>query len=200
MVCCRVFGNDTTIAVAASQGQFELNVFKPVIIDAMLQSIRLLADAANSFTDHCVVGIRANEPRIRELLQNSLMLVTALAPHIGYDKAAQIAKTAHANGTTLREEAVRLGYVSAKDFDRLVQPARMTHPDPEAVTAATPGFSAITAKMLFISGRFYYVVSRSADCIAGHATCTRDSRALEQNPVNRRPQGCARHGRNHQSS
>jgi fumarate hydratase class II len=128
MVCCRVFGNDTTIAVAASQGQFELNVFKPVIIDAMLQSIRLLADAANSFTDHCVAGIRANEPRIRELLQNSLMLVTALAPHIGYDKAAQIAKTAHANGTTLREEAVRLGYVSAKEFDRLVQPSRMTHP------------------------------------------------------------------------
>jgi fumarate hydratase class II len=130
MVCCRVFGNDTTIAVAASQGHFELNVFKPVIIDAVLQSIRLLADAANSFTDHCVVGIRANEPRIRDLLQNSLMLVTALAPHIGYDKAAKIAKTAHANGTTLREEAVSLGYVSAKDFDRWVQPARMTHPDP----------------------------------------------------------------------
>jgi fumarate hydratase class II len=129
MVCCRVFGNDTTIAVAASQGQFELNVFKPVIIDAMLQSVRLLADAANSFTDHCVAGIRANEPRIRELMKNSLMLVTALAPRIGYDKAAQIAKTAHANGTTLREEAVRLGFVSAKEFDRLVQPARMTRPD-----------------------------------------------------------------------
>jgi fumarate hydratase class II len=129
MVCCRVFGNDTTVVVAASQGHFELNVFKPVIIDAVLQSIRLLADAANSFTDHCVAGIRANEPRIRELLQNSLMLVTALAPHIGYDKAAQIAKTAHANGTTLREEAVRLGFVSAKDFDRLVRPSRMTHPD-----------------------------------------------------------------------
>ena len=80
MVCCRVFGNDTTIAVAASQGHFELNVFKPVIAYAVLQSIRLLADAANSFTDHCVVGIRANEPRIRELMQNSLMLVTALAP------------------------------------------------------------------------------------------------------------------------
>jgi fumarate hydratase, class II len=129
MVCCRVFGNDVTITVAASQGQFELNVFKPVIIDAMLQSIRLLADVVNSFTDYCVVGIRANEPRIRELMQNSLMLVTALAPTIGYDKAAQIAKAAHANGTTLREEAVRLGFVSAKDFDRLVRPARMTHPD-----------------------------------------------------------------------
>jgi fumarate hydratase, class II len=130
MVCCRVFGNDTTIIVAASQGQFELNVFKPVIIDAMLQSIRLLADAANSFTEHCVTGIRANEPRIRELMNNSLMLVTALAPHIGYDKAAKIAKTAHANGTTLREEAINLGFVSGKDFDRWVQPARMTHPDP----------------------------------------------------------------------
>src|SRR6202790_5109090 len=129
MVCCRVFGNDTAIAVAASQGHFELNVFKPVIIDAMLQSIRLLADAANSFTDHCVAGIRANEPRIRELLQNSLMLVTALTPRIGYDKAAQIAKAALANGTTLREEAIRLGFVSGQEFDRLVQPARMTHPD-----------------------------------------------------------------------
>jgi len=129
MVCCRVFGNDTTITVAASQGHFELNVFKPVIIDAVLQSIRLLADAANSFTDHCVVGIRANKPRIAELMKNSLMLVTALAPHIGYDKAAQIAKAAHANGTTLREEAIRLGYVSGKDFDRLVQPSRMTRPD-----------------------------------------------------------------------
>ena len=130
MVCCRVFGNHTTIAVAASQGQFELNVFKPVIIDAVLQSIRLLADAALSFSVHCVAGIRANEPRIRELLNNSLMLVTALAPRIGYDKAAQIAKAAHANGTTLRQEAIRLGFVSGRDFDRLVRPARMTHPDP----------------------------------------------------------------------
>jgi len=130
MVCCRVFGNDTTIVVAASQGQFELNVFKPVIIDAMLQSVRLLADAANSFTAHCVTGIRANEPRIRELMTNSLMLVTALSPHIGYDKAAKIAKTAHANGTTLREEAVKLGFVSGQDFDRWVQPKRMTRPDP----------------------------------------------------------------------
>ncbi|HXW41294.1 MAG TPA: class II fumarate hydratase [Xanthobacteraceae bacterium] len=129
MVCTRVFGNDTTVAVAASQGHFELNVFKPVIIDAMLQSIRLLADAANSFTDRCVVGIRANKPRIRELMQNSLMLVTALAPVIGYDKAAQIAKAAHQNGTTLREEAIRFGFVSAKEFDRLVRPERMTRPD-----------------------------------------------------------------------
>jgi fumarate hydratase, class II len=130
MVCCRVFGNDTTINLAASQGHFELNVFKPVIIDAMLQSIRLLADAAMSFTDHCVAGIRANEPRIRELMKNSLMLVTALAPKIGYDKAAQIAKTAHKSGTTLREEAIRLGFVSGDEFDRLVRPERMTRPDP----------------------------------------------------------------------
>ncbi len=130
MVCCRVFGNDTTITVAASQGHFELNVYKPVIAYAALQSIRLLADAALSFTDHCVVGIRANEPRIRELMKNSLMLVTALAPHIGYDKAAKIAKAALANGTTLREEAVKLGFVSGREFDRLVRPARMTRPDP----------------------------------------------------------------------
>jgi len=129
MVCCRVFGNQTTVTTAASQGHFELNVFKPVIAYAALQSIRLLADAANSFTDHCVAGIRANEPRIRELLQNSLMLVTALAPRIGYDKAAQIAKAAHLNGTTLREEALKRGYVSAEEFDRLVEPGRMTRPD-----------------------------------------------------------------------
>ncbi len=130
MVCCRVFGNETTVAVAASQGPLELNVYKPVIAYAVLQSIRLLADAAVSFADHCVVGIRANEPRIRELTERSLMLVTALAPRIGYDKAAQIAKAALAHGTTLREEALKLGFVSAKEFDRLVRPARMTKPDP----------------------------------------------------------------------
>ena len=129
MVCCRVFGNDTTITVAASQGHLELNTYKPVIIYAALQSIRLIADAAVSFTDHCIAGIRANEPRIREAMERSLMLVAALTPRIGYDKAAQIAKAAHANGTTLREEAVRLGFVSAEEFDRLVQPARMTRPD-----------------------------------------------------------------------
>ena len=130
MVCCQVFGNETTIAVAASQGQFELNVFKPVIAYAMLQSIRLLADAAVSFTDHCVSGIRANEPRIHALMEQSLMLVTALTPRIGYDNAAEIAKTALANGTTLREEAIKLGFVSGKEFDRLVRPKRMTRPDP----------------------------------------------------------------------
>ena len=112
MVCCQVFGNNTTMTIAGSQGHFELNVYKPVLAYCMLQSIRLLGDAVNSFTDNCVTGIRANEPRIRELMQRSLMLVTALAPKIGYDKAAQVAKAAHANGTTLREEALRLGFVT----------------------------------------------------------------------------------------
>ncbi|MEA2982782.1 MAG: fumarate hydratase, class [Alphaproteobacteria bacterium] len=128
MVCCQVFGNHTTITVGASQGHFELNVYKPVLAANMLQSIRLLADAARSFTDHCVVGIKADEKRIRELMERSLMLVTALAPRIGYDKAAEIAKTAHKNGTTLREEAVRLGYLTGAEFDRLVRPERMTRP------------------------------------------------------------------------
>ena len=128
MVCCRVFGNHATITVAASQGHFELNVYKPVIALAMLQSIRLVADAARSFTDNCVIGIRANEARIRELTERSLMLVTALAPQIGYDQAAKIAKAAHQNGTTLREEAVGGGYVTAADFDRLVRPEKMVRP------------------------------------------------------------------------
>ncbi len=128
MVCTRVFGNQTTIATAGSQGHFELNVYKPVMAYCLLQSIRLLADAARSFTDNCVSGIRANEARIRDLTERSLMLVTALAPKIGYDNAAKIAKTAHAKGTTLREEAVGGGYVSAAEFDRLVQPGKMVRP------------------------------------------------------------------------
>jgi fumarate hydratase class II len=127
MVCCQVFGNHTTIMTAGSQGHFELNVYKPVLAYSMLQSIRLLADAARSFTDNCVVGIEANEPRIRELMEKSLMLVTALSPHIGYDKAAHIAKAAHKNGTTLREEAMKLG-VAEKDFDRWVDPQKMIGP------------------------------------------------------------------------
>jgi fumarate hydratase, class II len=131
MVCCQVFGNHTTITVAASQGHFELNVYKPVIAYDLLQSIRLLADAAVSFTDNCVAGIRANEARIAELMKNSLMLVTALTPRIGYDRAAAIAKAAHANGTTLREEAIRLGYVSPSEFDRLVRPDKMIRPGVE---------------------------------------------------------------------
>src|SRR5947208_5141616 len=128
MVCCQVFGNHTTITVAASQGHLELNVYKPVIAHALLQSIRLLADAAASFSEHCVSGIRANEPRIRKLMEHSLMLVTALAPKIGYDRAAAIAKPAHVNGTTLREEALRLGHISAAEFDRLVRPQTMIRP------------------------------------------------------------------------
>src|SRR5437588_1194886 len=128
MVCCQVFGNQTTITLAASQGHFELNVYKPVIAYVLLQSIHLLADAARSFTDNCITGIRPDEARIRELMQRSLMLVTALAPKIGYENAAAIAKAAHANGTTLREEAVRLGYVSGAEFDRLVRPRKMLRP------------------------------------------------------------------------
>ena len=128
MVCCQVFGNQAAITAAASHGQFELNVYKPVLAFCMLQSIRLLADAARSFTDNCVVGIQANETRIRELMERSLMLVTALAPVIGYDKAAAIAKAAHKNGTTLREEAIRLGHLTGTDFDRMVRPERMVRP------------------------------------------------------------------------
>ncbi len=128
MVCARVFGNQATVAFAASQGHFELNVFKPVIADAVLQSIRLLADAADSFRAHCVEGIRADEARIADLVGRSLMLVTALAPRIGYDAAAAVAKAAHRNGTTLREEAVRLGHVTAEEFDALVRPEAMTGP------------------------------------------------------------------------
>ncbi|MCA6122187.1 class II fumarate hydratase [Bradyrhizobium sp. WSM 1704] len=128
MVCCRVFGNQTAITVAGSQGHFELNVYKPALAYCMINSIELMSDVVRSFTEHCVVGIRADEKRIGELMQRSLMLVTALAPKIGYDNAAKVAKAAHANGTTLRQEALRLGFVSADEFDRLVQPDKMTHP------------------------------------------------------------------------
>ncbi|AXS41307.1 class II fumarate hydratase [Breoghania sp. L-A4] len=128
MVCARVMGNQTTMAFAGSQGHFELNVFKPVMADTLLQSIRLLADAARSFTDRCVIGIEANEERIGDLMARSLMLVTALAPKIGYDNAAKVAKTAHANGTTLREEAVRLGFVTEAEFDATVRPENMLAP------------------------------------------------------------------------
>ena len=128
MVCSQVFGNQTVITTAASQGHLELNVYKPVIAHALLQSIELLADAGSSFADHCVAGIRPDTARIAGLVEKSLMLVTVLAPRIGYDKAAAIAKAAHANGTTLRQEAIRLGYVTAEEFDRLVRPEAMTHP------------------------------------------------------------------------
>ncbi|QPC41871.1 class II fumarate hydratase [Kaustia mangrovi] len=128
MVCTQVMGNHVTVTVAGSQGHFELNVFKPVMIYNVLQSIRIVADACVSFTDNCVVGIEPNRENIAGLMERSLMLVTALAPHIGYDKATEIAKSAHKNGTTLREEALRLGYVSAEDFDRIVKPEDMVGP------------------------------------------------------------------------
>jgi fumarate hydratase class II len=128
MVCCQVFGNHTAITLAGSQGHFELNVYKPVLAYCMMHSIQLMSDVARSFTEHCIEGIRADEKRIQELMERSLMLVTALAPRIGYDNAAKVAKSAHARGTTLKEEAVRLGFVTAAEFDRLVQPAKMIHP------------------------------------------------------------------------
>jgi fumarate hydratase class II len=129
MVCAQVMGNHVTVTVAGSQGPLELNVYKPVIIYNVLQSVALLADAARSFADNCVAGIRADRTRIAELVDRSLMLVTALAPHIGYDRAAEIAKKAHRDGTTLREAALALGTVSAADFDRWVRPERMLAPE-----------------------------------------------------------------------
>lgn len=125
MVAARVVGNQSAVAFAGAQGHFELNVYKPVIADAVLQSARLLADAARSFADRCVVGIRADEARIRDLVARSLMLVTALAPTVGYDRAAAIAKAAHRNGTTLREEAIASGAVDGETFDRLVRAEAM---------------------------------------------------------------------------
>ena len=127
-VCVQIFGNNTTLTFADSQGHFELNVFNPVMAYNFLQSVRLMADAAVSFTDHCVVGIEPRRDNIKAGLERSLMLVTALAPKIGYDNAAKIAKTAHKNGTTLKEEAVKGGYVTAEEFDATVVPADMIHP------------------------------------------------------------------------
>src|SRR5499425_1431116 len=128
MVCCRVFGNHATLTAAASQGHLELNVFKPVIAHALMQSVELLADACNSFVDHCVAGIEVNRAQIDSYVQNSLMLVTALAPKIGYDNAAKVAKAAHHSGISLREAAINLGYVTAEEFDAIVKPEDMTHP------------------------------------------------------------------------
>ena len=127
-VCVQIFGNNAALTFAGSQGHFELNVFNPVMAYNFLQSVRLMADAAVSFTDNAVTGIEAREDNIKAALERSLMLVTALAPTIGYDKAAEIAKTAHKNGTTLREEAVRLGYVTVEEFDRIVRPEDMIGP------------------------------------------------------------------------
>jgi fumarate hydratase class II len=128
-VCVQVFGNNAAITFAGSQGHFELNVYNPVMAYNFLQSVQLMADASVSFTDNCVVGIEAREDNIRSALDRSLMLVTALAPKIGYDNAAKIAKTAHKNGTTLRQEAVGGGYVSAEEFDRIVDPKKMIGPE-----------------------------------------------------------------------
>jgi fumarate hydratase, class II len=128
MVCAQAMGNHMTVAVAGSNGQLQLNVFKPVLIHNLLQSIRLLGDAAGSFARHCIDGIEPNRVRIAELLEASLMLVTALAPRIGYDRAAEIAKQAHETGSTLKQAAIALDYLSAEEFDRWVRPEDMIHP------------------------------------------------------------------------
>jgi fumarate hydratase class II len=132
MVCTQVMGNDTTITFAGASGNFELNVYRPVLAYNILQSIRLLADGCRSFSEHAVEGIEPNQERIDYNLYNSLMLVTALNPHIGYDKAAEVAKTAFKNKSTLRETIIKLGYMSGEDFDQLVQPANMIHPRKKA--------------------------------------------------------------------
>jgi fumarate hydratase class II len=128
MLAVQVMGNDVAVGIAGASGQFELNVYKPVLIHNFLQSVRLLADGCASFEEHCARGIEPDEVRIRELVERSLMLVTALAPHIGYDRAAEIAKKAHREGGTLKAAALALGYVSAADYDRWVQPGAMTKP------------------------------------------------------------------------
>ncbi|HLK87292.1 MAG TPA: class II fumarate hydratase [Candidatus Binataceae bacterium] len=130
MVCLQVIGNDTAIAMAGTQGNFELNVFKPLIIHNLMHSIALLANACSSFTDFCVVGIEADRERIAGYVENSLMLVTALSPHIGYDNAAKVAKKAHADNTTLRQAAIALGLIKPEDFDRYVRPEKMLAPEP----------------------------------------------------------------------
>jgi len=129
MVCCQVLGNDVAIAVAGSQGNFELNVFKPVIIRNFLHSTRILADACRTFREFCVEGIQPNRERIAELVDRSLMLVTALSPKIGYDKAAEIAKKAHGEGTTLKEAAMALGFLTEQEYDELVRPEKMIGPE-----------------------------------------------------------------------
>lgn len=129
MLCCQVFGNDVAITVGGSQGNFELNVFKPMIAHNFLQSARLLADGMRSFDEHCARGIEPNHARIAELMEKSLMLVTALAPHIGYDRAAQIAKTASHEGLTLRQAALQSGFLSEEQFDQWIVPIDMTRPE-----------------------------------------------------------------------
>ncbi|ETO27204.1 hypothetical protein RFI_09929 [Reticulomyxa filosa] len=128
MVCAQVMGNHIAVTIGGSNGHFELNVFKPLIVSNVLNSIQLLADAMNSFTDNCVVGIQPNKNKIAEYVHTSLMLVTALNPHIGYDNAAKIAKKAHEEGTTLKEAAVALGLLTEDEFDSFVRPEQMIGP------------------------------------------------------------------------
>ena len=128
MVCVKVIGNHNGITMAGSHGHFELNVFKPLIAHNILQSIDLLADSTKNFALYCVKGIKADKVKIKEFLDNSLMLVTALAPHIGYDNSAKIAKTALKKGTTLKEEALKTKLINEKDFDRIVNPKKMIYP------------------------------------------------------------------------
>jgi len=128
MVCVQVFGNDAAVAFAGSQGNFQLNVYKPVMVHNVLESIHLLADSCRAFDEHCASGIEPNLPRIEEHLADNLMLVTALNKHIGYDKAAMIAKTAHRDGLRLREAAIASGYLTAEEFDLWISPLEMAEP------------------------------------------------------------------------
>jgi fumarate hydratase class II len=128
MLCAQVLGNDVAVNVGGASGNFELNVFRPLVAHNVLQSVRLLADGCASFDEHCVRGIEPCHERIAELLENSLMLVTALNPHIGYDRAAEIAKKAHREGSTLKQAALALGHVTEQQFDAWVRPERMTGP------------------------------------------------------------------------
>ena len=129
MVAAQVMGNHVAVTVGGSNGHFELNVFKPMMVANVLRSIRLIGDACSAFTDNCVVGIEANREQIDKLMNESLMLVTALNPHIGYDKAAKIAKTAHKNGTTLKQEALNLGFLTEEEFQQWVRPENMLGPN-----------------------------------------------------------------------
>jgi len=131
-VCAQVLGNDVAVGIAGASGNFELNVYKPLIINAVMQSIELLGDVCASFDEHCARGIEPNRAEIARKVASSLMLVTALAPHIGYDKAAKVAKQAHADGTTLREAAIALGFVTGEDFDQWVKPEAMVGPSPRS--------------------------------------------------------------------
>ena len=134
MLCCQVIGNDMAITIGGASGNFELNVYKPLIAYNFAQSLRLLADGMTSFEQHCVRGIEANQQRLGELMEQSLMLVTALVPHIGYDRAAEIAKLAHRDGVTLKQTAVALGYVTAEEYERWVVPAAMVRSSGEIST------------------------------------------------------------------